>query len=103
MPFAGLARCGFIAVDFLNSMVEEKIISLDDKNEFMSSINNVTSKMQDDLINISTKKFILKYGHLRPDTYEITSKNYREGFKEYFDKKSKTKISNYSSKRKLFF
>ena len=40
----------------------------------MSSINNVTSKMQDDLINISTKKFILKYGHLRPDTYEITSK-----------------------------
>ena len=102
LPFAGLARCGFIAVDFLNSMVEEKIISLDDKNEFMSSINNVTSKMQDDLINISTKKFILKYGHLRPDTYEITSKNYREGFKEYFDKKSKTKISNYSSKKKAF-
>ena len=66
----GVGFCG----RFFKFYGRRKIISLDDKNEFMSSINNVTSKMQDDLINISTKKFILKYGHLRPDTYEITSK-----------------------------
>ena len=26
------------------------------------------------------KKFLLNYGHLRPLTYSIASKNYKEGF-----------------------
>ena len=40
--------------------------------------------MKDD-IKIGKKFFIKKYGHLRPGTYEITSKNYEENFDNYFD------------------
>ena len=45
------------------------------------------------------KKFFKEFGHLRPMTYSITSKNYKEGFKNYFNtknlklKKKKFKIS----------
>ena len=28
-------------------------------------------------------KFLEKYGHLRPQSYNISSKNYKEGFKEF--------------------
>ena len=32
------------------------------------------------------KKFIYNYGHLRPSTYSISSKNYKENFDNYFSK-----------------
>ena len=35
LPFAGLARCGFIATEILNSFVDEKILSNDEKIEFL--------------------------------------------------------------------
>ena len=41
--------------------------------------------MQHDF-NKLTEEFINKYGHLRPNTYEISSKNYRENFNNYFQK-----------------
>ena len=64
------------------------------------------------------KKFLLDYGHLRPLTYSITSRNYKEGFQHYFsnknietvnilkkdlkiDKKLNNKISNIFKKEKL--
>ena len=34
----------------------------------------------------SRKKFLNDYGHLRPSTYSITSKNYSENFKNIFPK-----------------
>ena len=34
------------------------------------------------------KKFLLDYGHLRPLTYSIASKNYKEGFNHYFSNKT---------------
>ena len=46
--------------------------------------------MKDD-IKIGKKFFIKKYGHLRPGTYEITSKNYEENFDNYFDIKKNFK------------
>ena len=45
--------------------------------------------MKDDLRH-GKKYFIKKYGHLRPGTYEITSKNYEENFDNYFNLKKKT-------------
>ena len=30
------------------------------------------------------KKFLEKYGHLRPSTYDITIKNYKNGYFKYF-------------------
>ncbi len=90
LPFAGLARCGFIATEILNSFVEEKILTKNEKLKFLSTINTITSEMNKDL-NKSKKFFLNKYGHLRPGTYEITSENYKSNFSNYFGKKRKFK------------
>ena len=89
LPFAGLARCGFIAVDILNSLVETQIISLNEKNKYLSSISNIASSVTDDFIKLNKKDFCKVYGHLRPNTYDITSLNYSEGYDKYFNIKDK--------------
>ena len=102
--FASLARSAFIAVDLLNSLVENKIITTQDKNKFLSSIKTITTEMNNDLKKMTEKRFKLKYGHLRPNSYDINSKNYDEGFKSYFSKKDITykKTKSYKfSKDKL--
>ncbi len=94
--FSNLARSAFISIDILNSMVEEKILSVAKKNSFLNRIETISSK-----INFASTKnksnFLKTYGHLRPDTYEITSPNYKEGYDLYFHKKSKFKRKNKNS------
>ena len=92
LPFAGLARCGFVAIDLLNSMIEQKIISSKDKDNFLASINGMTTRISNDLLKMNKSKFLNKYGHLRPNSYEISSLNYRDGYDLYFDKKQISKI-----------
>lgn len=94
--FAGMARCGFIAIELLNSFVEENIINEGDKKKFLNSLDSITSEMIRDM-NKTKSKFIKKYGHLRPNTYDICSKNYRDGYKDYFSDYSKKEIK-YSKK-----
>ena len=90
LPFAGLARSAFIAIELLNSLKEKNIINQNEKTNFLTNIKTITSEMKNDLINFKKNNFINKYGHLRPGTYDINSKNYAQGFKKYFNK-----ISNY--------
>jgi hypothetical protein len=93
LPFAGLARSAFIAIELLNSLKDKNIINQDEKLNFLTNIKTVTSEMKNDLINFKKNNFINKYGHLRPGTYDINSKNYAQGFKKYFNK-----ISTYEKK-----
>ena len=90
MPFAGLARCAFIAIDLLNSLKEKNIINQKEKENFLTNVETITTEMKNDLRNLNKNNFIRKYGHLRPGTYDINSKNYAQGFQKYFGK-----ISNY--------
>ena len=99
-PFAGLARCGFIAIELLNSFVKEKIISEEDKNNFLQSLDTVTSNIIFDNNKLTQKKFLSIYGHLRPNTYEISSLNYKDGYKIYF--KRKREIFNKKIKKNKF-
>ena len=55
--FAGLARCGFIGMELLNSLVEIGKISEDERNNFLNNINTVTSNMKEDLRKLSKKDF----------------------------------------------
>jgi len=89
--FSGAARCGFIAVDMLESMVRKKIINENEKNKFLNSIETVSSIISNDFIKLDKNKFIQKHGHIRPNMYDIDSKNYAEAYDEYFDKKQNKK------------
>ena len=71
-------------------MVSKKLMSKDDLESFYNDMNTITRKFNLDLNKyknkkISKKLFLKKYGHLRPLTYSISSKNYREGFNKYFN------------------
>ena len=93
LPFSGLARSAFIATKFLKSFVKKNIINEIDLENFYSSINTITNNINSELVKIQNKlkkkQFINKFGHLRPSTYSISSKNYKENFDNYFLKMKK--------------
>jgi phosphohistidine swiveling domain-containing protein len=84
LPFAGLARAAFISVQFLKKFVELNIISQEIYDRFMASINTVTSELIEDRSKLSNEKFMEKYGHLRPGTYDICSDRYDSNPELYF-------------------
>ena len=104
LPFANIARMGFVAVEFLNSFETLNIISKKEKNHFLETIKSVSFDMSKSLRK-SKKIFIEKYGHLRPNTYEISTKNYKEDFNNYFQNitaiPKKPKKFKFSSLQKL--
>lgn len=83
LPFAGLARCGFIAIQLLNSLAERGLLSSEEISQFMLSLETVSSSFIIDRIELSDNEFKEKYGHLRPGTYDITSKRYDECPEKY--------------------
>ncbi len=85
LPFAGLARAAFIAVQMLQSMVAEGIISGEEYQQFMNGVSTVSSNMGRDFVFLPKESFLDKYGHLRPGTYDINSRRYDETPGLYFD------------------
>lgn len=85
LPFAGLARAGFIAVQMLQSLVNVGVFSDHDYDRFMSSVSTVASSMALDRHSDSREVFLNKYGHLRPGTYDIMSPRYDTEPNDYFD------------------
>ena len=89
LPFAGIARAGFIAVQFLKSFVESGVMTEIDFNDFMNSLNTVTTSLNVSFQNlangtITRDEFLGEFGHLRPGTYDIQSLRYDENFDCYF-------------------
>lgn len=85
LPFAGLARAGFIAVQMLQSLEKCGVISRADYDAFMNGVKTVSSEMNADYRMLSKSAFLKKYGHLRPGTYDICSPRYDETPDLYFD------------------
>lgn len=85
LPFAGLARAGFVAAQILRSLVTVGVLSEQNVEAFMSNVNTISSNMIDDRRNMTRAEFLDKYGHLRPGTYDICSPRYDEAPEMYFD------------------
>ncbi len=100
LPFAGLARAGFVAVQMLRSLVAVGVFSEDDYNCFMNGLNTVSSQFSRDLSALDKTSFLSRYGHLRPGTYDILSKRYDEAPDEYLGGTAHENHAN--SNRKTF-
>lgn len=90
LPFAGLARAGFIAVQMLRSLVAVGVLSRDDYDAFMGSLNTVSGQLTRDMKALPRTTFLTKYGHLRPGTYDILSPRYDEAPDHYFNWNART-------------
>jgi glutamine kinase len=85
LPFAGLARAGFIAVQLLQSFVTAGVLSAEEHATFMASVDTVGSRIGHDFASLTKAEFLARYGHLRPGTYDILSPRYDEAPDFYFD------------------
>ena len=99
-PFANIARCAFISMNFLNSMVEDNILTKNEKKLYLNSLRTTTSRMLNELNKKSKKAFLKKFGHLRPSTYDINSLSYNENYNSYFNK---TNTNNLVKNKKFKF
>lgn len=90
LPFAGIARAAFIAVQFFKSLVAVDVITQEEYDRFMNSLCTVAKKMKNDLVQVkvgrlSMEDFLSEYGHLRPGAYDILSARYDSNVEGYFN------------------
>jgi len=85
LPFAGLARAGFIAVQMLKSLMSVGVLSQADYDAFLGSVSTVGRNMARDRATLDKTTFLSRYGHLRPGTYDILSPRYDEAPELYSD------------------
>lgn len=85
LPFAGLARAGFVAVQMLKSLVAVGVFSQADYDAFIGGVSTVSGQLARDRATLDKATFLARYGHLRPGTYDILSPRYDEAPELYFD------------------
>ncbi|HRK37712.1 MAG TPA: PEP-utilizing enzyme [Burkholderiaceae bacterium] len=85
LPFAGLARAGFVAVQMLKSLVAVGVFSKADYDAFVGGVSTVSGQLARDRATLDKVTFLARYGHLRPGTYDILSPRYDESPELYFD------------------
>ena len=81
IPFAILARHGFIAKSLLDGILSKGILNQKEVDSFLASIPTVATEMLKDMHALQGAKlqkyeFMNKYGHLRPGAYNILSVRY---------------------------
>ncbi len=83
LPFAHLARGGFVAATLMRSAAAKGHIGADFLERYFNSISTVAKEFVRDgaAVNAGTmpwEGFLDRYGHLRPGTYDILSPAYRD-------------------------
>jgi glutamine kinase len=92
LPFAGLARAGFVAVQILKSLVAVGVFSEADYDAFIGSVSTVSGQLARHRATLDKRSFMSRYGHLRPGTYDILSPRYDESPDLYFDWKQSSTV-----------
>lgn len=81
LPFAHLARSGFVAVTLLREAEACGAISAEARESFLSTVQTVSHELTMDARatadgSLDWCTFVARYGHLRPGTYDVTSPRY---------------------------
>lgn len=81
IPFAILARHGFIARSLIFSLLHRGVIDEDTVERIQGGVRTVAGDMLEQINKLqcgelSREVFMNRYGHLRPGTYDILSKRY---------------------------
>lgn len=89
LPFSIFARYAFISMSLLKSLVTTEVITQEQYEQYLASIETVATDTIQDLNSLtegilSEEEFLKRHGHLRPGTYDITSPRYDEAFNNYF-------------------
>jgi phosphohistidine swiveling domain-containing protein len=101
LPFAGLARAGFVAVQILRSLVSCGVFSQEEYNGYIAGLNTVSTNMAKDFAQLRKEAFLSEYGHLRPGMYDICSPRYDEAPDRYFNWEAARNTASYEREFRL--
>lgn len=81
LPFAHLARSGFVSVSILRSGILTGLLSAAAVSDFFSSLHTISAQLLDDAYSVKTGEknfddYVKTFGHLRPGTYDLKSPRY---------------------------
>jgi phosphohistidine swiveling domain-containing protein len=77
VPFSILARYAFISMNFLRGLRSCGAIDESDYQAFLVAVPTVAGTIADDICSgVDVDQLVTRYGHLRPNSYEITLPNY---------------------------
>lgn len=81
LPFAHLARSGFVAVTLLKDAAAAGVISNQAVDDFLLSLETVSQELQKAartvaLGELDWNEFVKEFGHLRPGSYDVTALRY---------------------------
>ncbi|GAB1644046.1 PEP-utilizing enzyme [Krasilnikovia sp. MM14-A1259] len=85
LPFAGLARAGFVGMQLLSGLTAAGVLSEADRAALLNGLGTVAGDIVKDFRTLNRAAFLDRYGHLRPGTYDILSRRYDEQPDRYFD------------------
>lgn len=88
LAFSHAARTAFVAVSLLRSLEARGVMSSEQIDAFLGSISTVAKTFDQDAGRVAEgalawDEFVARYGHLRPGTYEITSRTYADQPEHY--------------------
>lgn len=97
LPFSIVARYAFIASSFLKSLETVNTFLPEEIGLLQQSIPTVATEILEDFDKLRTGrlsryKFLIKYGHLRPGTYDIRCPSYNEAPEFYLGNIDKSKL-----------
>jgi choline kinase len=83
LPFAHLARAGFVAMTLLRSAVQAGLLTAAQCADYLQSVPTVATRFRADSTRLARGQlpladFLRHYGHLRPGTYDLTLPSYAE-------------------------
>ena len=106
--FSLMARLAFISSIIMKGLIENGLLEKKMLEDFMGNLNTPLTEIQNDLNSyvkgtFSKKEFLLKYGHLRPGTYDINAIRYDNDVNFFNNVKFlKTKDHDFQFKEKKF-
>ena len=80
LPFTHHSRLGFVYFAQLNNFLKNGVITEEEKQNLLLSVNSISTKMKQDAYkvktgNISLNDFLSIYGHVRAGNYNLSSSN----------------------------
>ena len=80
LPFTHHSRLGFVYFAQLNNFLKNEVITDEEKNKLLLSVNSISTKMKSDAYRVKTEEislndFLSIYGHVRAGNYNLSSSN----------------------------
>ncbi|MEO1269767.1 MAG: PEP-utilizing enzyme, partial [Myxococcota bacterium] len=90
LPFARLARLGFVAQSWIHSLCEVGALEREEVHQFLTQVPTVATQFRHDVRayqqgTLTWTAFIHRYGHLRMSTYDLTAPRYDQIPREVWD------------------